>query len=94
MAGRLRRARAEQANELVLGFIRILELVHMDVLVALLVLAQDVGVAPPELIRQQDQVVEVRRVVGQQQLLVALVDPRGDLFVELVDALGKLRWAE
>ena len=91
---RLRRAAGEQAHQLILRRVGVLEFVHVDVAIAILILSQHLGIAPPELIRQQDQIVEVGGVVLAQQLFVALVDPRRHLLDVLVGALGELHRAE
>src|SRR5262249_39179166 len=74
------RALAQQANERVLGEIRVLKLVDEDVAVALTVAGQDARLALEKLDRLHEEVVEVEEVAGLKRLLVVAVDRRGELF--------------
>ena len=63
----------QQVHELVLLVARVLELVHHDVLVAALVLGENVGTLLEEPYRERDEVVEIDGVEEPQPLLVAVV---------------------
>ncbi len=65
----------QQLDQLVLGHIRILPLIHEDKGVAALVLGPGFSVPPEQLHRLHQQVIEIQGAVLGQQLLVALVDP-------------------
>ncbi len=70
--------------------IGVLILIHQHVLVALLVTGKDIGSAVEHRHRSHDQVVEVERVVGVQQLLILLVDTGGKLLPIGGDRFGVL----
>ena len=72
--------RRELAGEHVLGDVRVLELVHEDVGVAVAVALADLLVVAQQLHRADDDVVEVEGVVLVQELGVALVAARRHLF--------------
>ncbi len=72
-------AAGELAGEHVLGDVGVLELVDVDVQVALGVLVEDVGVLAKELDGLHQEVIEIDGVVLLQRLLIALVHPRDDL---------------
>src|SRR5579883_2570145 len=74
-AGPLVAAPPQQADQLILRHIAVLELVNMDILPALLVTRQDLGLCTPELLGEHQQIVEVDAIVGAQQLLIATIDP-------------------
>ncbi len=73
--------RGEVATEQVLGAVRVLVLVDHDLLPALLVLRQHVGMLLEEEHGPHQQVVEVDRVVLAELPLVGLVHPPGCLVV-------------
>ena len=69
-------AKAQQADQLVLRQVAVLELIDVDVVPALLVLAQHIRLSPPQLFGEDQQVIEIDAVIGAQQLLILLVDAR------------------
>ena len=71
--------RRQPGEQGVLGRVCVLELVHQDVLVLLLVALEHVGALVEEQHGVHQQVVEVHGVVGLQELLVVAVDAAGDL---------------
>ena len=66
----------EELDELVLGEVRVLELVHEDVLEPLLVAAQDVGAGPEEPERLDDLIAEVHLPEPDHQRLVLRIGAR------------------
>ncbi len=84
-------ATGELAQQRVLGLIGVLELVHQDVPVPLLVLRQHVWAAVERAHRHHQQVVEVEPTVGLQKDLIALVDPLDDLAVVGASGIGARR---
>ena len=90
VAGSLGGAAGEQAHEVVLRLVRVLELVHMDIFVTALVLTQNARIADPELVGEQDEIVEVDRVVLAQQGLVTDVDARRHFLEVFAGALLEL----
>ncbi len=52
----------------------------MDVVPLLLVLTQYFRLAPPQLLGQHEQVIEIDPIVGTQEPLVLFIDTSGDLF--------------
>ena len=63
----------EQEDQLVLGPVGVLVLVHQDMAEALAVVLEHVGAGLQQVDRHQQQVVEVHGVGGQQALLVLAV---------------------
>ncbi len=72
-------AAGELAGQHVLGDVGILELVDVDVQVALGVLVENVAVVAKQLDGLHQEVIEIDGVVPLQCLLIALVHPRDDL---------------
>ncbi len=71
----------QHLHQQVLAGVGVLVFVHQQVADAVLPFLQDVGVLLKKLHRQQDQVVEVHRVVGFERALVVQVDDGGSLFL-------------
>ena len=71
----------QHLHQQVLAGIGVLVFVHQQVADAVLPLLEDVGVFLEELDRQQDQVVEVHRVVRLERALVVQVDDGGGLLL-------------
>ncbi len=90
----LRRTASQEADQLILRLVGVLKLVHMDVLVVPLIVLQHIGIAPPQLIGQQDQVVEVGGVVLAQQVFVAGVDAGGHFFEIFAHLFAELQRRE
>ena len=68
--------RGQQADELPLGVVRVLELVHQDVPIPTTLLVEHRGVIPQEAEREADLVAEVEPIAGSHQLLVGGVGRR------------------
>ena len=80
----------EQLEQAVLGVVRVLVLVDEDVAERLLPLLAGLGEALEHVDREEEHVVEVDGVRGEEALLVEVVDLRDGLVVEARDALGVL----
>ena len=84
----------EQLEEAVLGVVRVLVLVDEDVAERLLPLLARLGEALEHVDREEEHVVEVDGVRGEEALLVEVVDLGDGLVVEARDALGVLLRAD
>ena len=80
----------EELEQAVLGVVRVLVLVDEDVAERLLPLLARLREALEDVDREQEQVVEVDGVRGEEALLVEVVDLGDGLVVEARDALGVL----
>src|SRR5260221_13555673 len=67
-------AEAQQAYQLILRQVAVLELVNMDILPACLVRAQHFWFAPPQLFPQHHKIVEIDPLIGASEPRVLLVD--------------------
>ena len=74
---------AQQQDQLVLGAVDVLVLVHEDVGEAALVLGQHVRVALEQVDRDHEQIVEVHGAGGQEPLLIVAVDLGDPLFLDV-----------
>ncbi len=81
---------AEEVDDLVLGVVRVLVLVHQHVPPEILVVREDVGLVTEEQHRQHQQIVEVHGMAGAQAVLVEGVDLRRPLLGEIVGHGGIL----
>ena len=66
----------QAAHQAVLGGIRVLKLVDQNVLEVFLVAGQALGMFVKQPHHEQQQIVEIHRVIGCQQFLIACVHPR------------------
>ena len=71
-------------HQLVLLVARVLELIHHDVAVAVLVLRKNVGMFPEKFYGKRNQVVKIHRIVKLESLLISLVKR-----LVLVGSVGK-----
>src|SRR5437899_1660674 len=65
---------AQQTNQLILREIAILELIHMKILPAALILTEHSGLTTPELLSQHQQIIEINPIIAAEQLLIDLID--------------------
>ena len=84
----------EELEQAVLGVVRVLVLVDEDVAEGLLPLLAGLGEALEHVDREEEHVVEVDGVRGEEALLVEVVDLGDGLVVEARDALGVLLRAD
>ena len=85
-------AKAKQADQLILRQVAVLELIDVDIVPALLVLAQHIRLAPPQLFGEDQQIIEIDAVISAQQLLIVLIDARRHLLCILGRQLRHLVW--
>ena len=81
---------AEQADQLVLWQVAVLELVNMDVLPFTLVTLQYRRFAPPEMLGYHQQIIKIDAIIVPQQPLVDLVNAGCNLFAMLPGLLRHL----
>jgi hypothetical protein len=62
----------------------------MDVVPLLLVLAQHLRFAPPQLFRQHEQIIEIDSIIGTQQPLILFIDASSHLFKVFCSQFGHL----